>query len=163
MSRRRWSLDVFSRPDEGRILGGVCVALSDRLGIDVTLVRLAFMVLTLAWGLGALLYGLLWFLLPEMGEDPDQPIKQRARRNLKSMRHDMQFSAQSVSARWARLESSSWPRPLGRRWIALGMLFLGLFILLATFGAFDWISPVRALGLAIILAGASILVSMRER
>jgi phage shock protein C len=56
------------RPREGRLVAGVCVGLANYLGVDVNLVRLGFGVFTVFWGLGALIYGLAWLLLPEDGE-----------------------------------------------------------------------------------------------
>ena len=38
-------------------------------GVDVNLVRLAFGVLTVFYGLGILLYLIAWLILPEEGED----------------------------------------------------------------------------------------------
>jgi phage shock protein C len=54
---------------QGRIVAGVCAGLGAYLGIDVNLVRLAFGVLTVFYGLGILLYLVAWLILPEEGED----------------------------------------------------------------------------------------------
>ena len=55
-----------SRTD--RILGGVCGGLGEYLGIDSTLVRLFFILLTLARGAGLLVYFVLWFITPQRAE-----------------------------------------------------------------------------------------------
>lgn len=52
-----------ARSGSNRIIAGVCGGISERLGIDVTIVRVAFVVLTLAW-VGVLIYLLGWFLMP---------------------------------------------------------------------------------------------------
>ena len=54
----------FTRSDD-RWLGGVAAGLAQRLGIDPALIRSAFLLLTLAGGLGLILYGLAWILLPD--------------------------------------------------------------------------------------------------
>ena len=54
---------------EGRIVAGVCTGLARYFGVDVNLVRLAFGVLTVFYGLGILLYVAAWAILPEEGED----------------------------------------------------------------------------------------------
>jgi phage shock protein C len=54
---------------QGRIVAGVCAGLGTYLGVDVNLVRLAFGVLTVFYGLGILLYLIAWLILPEEGED----------------------------------------------------------------------------------------------
>ena len=56
------------RPREGRLVAGVCAGLANYFGVDVNLVRLGFGVFTVFWGLGALIYGLGWLVLPEDGE-----------------------------------------------------------------------------------------------
>ena len=57
------------RVREGRIVAGVCTGLARYFGVDVNLVRLAFGVLTVFYGLGLLLYVAAWAILPEEGED----------------------------------------------------------------------------------------------
>ena len=54
---------------QGRIVAGVCAGLGVYFGVDVNLVRLAFGVLTVFYGLGILLYLIAWLILPEEGED----------------------------------------------------------------------------------------------
>ena len=55
-----------SRTD--RMLSGVCGGLGQYLGIDSTLVRLIFVLLTLGQGIGALVYLALWLIVPLEGE-----------------------------------------------------------------------------------------------
>ena len=59
---------LLLRPRKGRLVAGVCVGLADYFGVDVSLVRLGFGVFTVFWGLGALIYGIAWLVLPEEGE-----------------------------------------------------------------------------------------------
>jgi len=54
---------------QGRMLLGVCSRLASRYEIPVTLVRLAFILLTFFHGFGVLLYLALWALLPGWGPD----------------------------------------------------------------------------------------------
>ncbi len=49
---------------EGRMLGGVCIGIARFFGWDVTLVRIAFVALTFAGWIGAIIYVALWFILP---------------------------------------------------------------------------------------------------
>jgi phage shock protein C len=59
---------LLLRPRKGRLVAGVCVGLADYFGVDVNLVRLGFGIFTVFWGLGLLIYGLAWLVLPEEGE-----------------------------------------------------------------------------------------------
>ena len=54
-----------ARPLSGRIIAGVARGLAEHLNLPVWLVRLAFVVLTLAGGLGIVLYGAFWVVLPQ--------------------------------------------------------------------------------------------------
>jgi len=56
----------------GKMLLGVCSRLASRYQIPVTVVRLAFVLLTLFHGFGILLYLILWAIMPGLseGEEP---------------------------------------------------------------------------------------------
>lgn len=58
---------TLSRPHDGRVIAGVAAGIADYLGVDPTLVRLAFAVLTLVGGAGIPLYLAGWLLMPEAG------------------------------------------------------------------------------------------------
>src|SRR4051794_2109450 len=55
----------IARPAEGRWIGGVAAGLARRWNVDPLLVRGLFVALTIVSGVGLLLYGLAWALLPE--------------------------------------------------------------------------------------------------
>jgi len=50
----------FGRRDDDRVLAGVCGGVASSLGVDATLIRLAFALLALAGGAGIVLYFALW-------------------------------------------------------------------------------------------------------
>ncbi|MCX6799310.1 MAG: PspC domain-containing protein [Candidatus Diapherotrites archaeon] len=52
------------RSGNEKILGGVCGGLAEYFGIDPVLVRLAWVLLSLAWGTGILLYIICWIIIP---------------------------------------------------------------------------------------------------
>jgi len=57
------------RPRDGRVVAGVCAGLAAYFGVDPTLVRLAFALLTVFGGIGILLYLCAWIVIPEEGGD----------------------------------------------------------------------------------------------
>src|SRR5437879_6786213 len=59
----------LTRREKGRVVAGVAAGLGDTLAVDANVVRCGFLVLTLAGGLGAVLYGAGWLLM-RVG-DPD--------------------------------------------------------------------------------------------
>lgn len=52
------------RVQQDQMIAGVCTGLAQYFAFDVTLVRLAFVLVTLAGGSGVLLYIILWAVLP---------------------------------------------------------------------------------------------------
>lgn len=160
--RDRWAwVREVERPVEGRLLAGVCAALARRLTLDVTLLRLAFLVLALGSGLGLVLYLVLWVLLPNEDAQGSSRYSYRelVRHNLLGLGDDIRRSAHVARGAWARTEESGsgWPRPLSRRWIAIGLICGGLLIFLYSLGVFAWLGPGRTLGLAIMAIGAAVL------
>ena len=66
--------DPYRRPPlrrayQGRMLAGVCAGLADYLGVDTTIVRVAFAVFTFLGGAGIPAYLACLLLIPEEGSD----------------------------------------------------------------------------------------------
>ena len=60
---------ALRRPFQGRMLAGVAAGLARYLGVEETIVRLAFVILTVAGGAGIPLYLAGLLLIPEEGSD----------------------------------------------------------------------------------------------
>jgi len=60
---------ALRRPFEDRMLAGVAAGLARYFGVDVTIVRIAFVVLTVVGGAGIPLYLAGLLLIPEEGSD----------------------------------------------------------------------------------------------
>jgi phage shock protein C len=58
------------RPVNGRVLAGVCAGLANWIGLDVTLVRIIFLILGFITGSGLLIYLVLWVVMPSSEESP---------------------------------------------------------------------------------------------
>jgi phage shock protein PspC (stress-responsive transcriptional regulator) len=56
------------RRRDDKVIAGVCGGIADHFAIDVTLVRVATVVLTFVGGAGLLLYGVAWVMVPEEGQ-----------------------------------------------------------------------------------------------
>lgn len=61
------------RGSGGRVLAGVARGLADHLGVDVLVVRLAFVLLALSGGAGVVAYGLFWVFAPQNPYESDRP------------------------------------------------------------------------------------------
>lgn len=66
---RRHLRGPIRRSADVRVLAGVCGGLSRATGVDVTIVRIAFVLLALGSGVGVLAYALAWLLIPLEGEE----------------------------------------------------------------------------------------------
>jgi phage shock protein PspC (stress-responsive transcriptional regulator) len=67
-----------------RVIAGVCGGLGRHLGIDPVLLRVAFIILALANGLGLIAYVVAWVAIPEEGADqpaapPPEPRRETGR------------------------------------------------------------------------------------
>lgn len=60
-----WLRSLGIRRGENRWIGGVASGIADRIGIDPVIVRGLFILFVVFGGVGVLLYGLAWALLPE--------------------------------------------------------------------------------------------------
>ncbi|HEV7460508.1 MAG TPA: PspC domain-containing protein [Solirubrobacteraceae bacterium] len=70
---------LWRDPEHG-LVAGVCAGLAERIGVDPLLLRAAFVAATAAGGVGIVAYGVLWLLLPAVGEDraPLRGLRKRA-------------------------------------------------------------------------------------
>ena len=72
----------LSRSKRDKLIGGVCGGLASYFNIDPIIVRIALILITMAWGAGIIVYLLLWAILPE-GDDSSPVVKRRLYRNPK--------------------------------------------------------------------------------
>ena len=56
------------RSGKDKILGGVCGGVADYFGWDPTLVRIAWVIISLIYGAGVLLYLVCWAIMPLKGK-----------------------------------------------------------------------------------------------
>ena len=93
----------LARPRQGRIVAGVAQGFANRYDVPVLLIRVIFVLLTFAGGLGVALYAAGWFLIRSVdeAETPAQRI----------------FSGASTT----------------RSWLGIGLVFLAILILLDNF------------------------------
>jgi len=57
------------RSIDDRVLAGVCGGLASYLEVEAAWVRVGMVAATLFWGVGLIIYALLWITLPEQPED----------------------------------------------------------------------------------------------
>ena len=118
---------VVRRSRTERVIAGVCGGLGRHLGVDPVLLRIAFIILALANGLGVIAYVVAWVAIPE--ERPGQPL------------------APAAETR----------RETGRLVIGGSLIVLGLVLLLdrlaPSLDELFWPVAVVAVGIAVMLVG----------
>ncbi len=128
----------LARSDQDRRLAGVCGGIATYLSIDPMLVRIAFLILAFASGIGLPIYFILWVIMPNEA-DVDQPGKIVLHDNFEDM-------GKTVTTGVNRLSK---PGTIGTVLIALGGYFL-----LAELGILAGISSGVIWSILIIGAGA---------
>lgn len=127
-------------------LGGVCIGLAEYFTVDVSLIRLAFVLLTLMNGLGIMAYFVMWLVVPLKGKayESDNIISD----NLKEMGTQMNNTLSSFT------KSESSAVLLAIVLIGIGLMFLLNEFLPALSLSVTW--PVVA-----IIAGLYLLLRKR--
>jgi phage shock protein C len=64
-TRRMATYRTLVRPKQGRVLGGVALAIANRFGWDVTVTRVLTALAVVFTGVGLVLYIVLWIVIPE--------------------------------------------------------------------------------------------------
>jgi phage shock protein PspC (stress-responsive transcriptional regulator) len=139
------------RSSTDKMLGGVCSGLGTYLRIDVTIVRLFFVVLTMAGGFGPLLYLILWIVLPVeghvfQGKTPEfdgEDFKDRAG----MVRDDFVNAVRS-------------PNQNTIRFIGIALVLAGGFMILKQFNIswLSWLNSGVVWAALILIAGIALLV-----
>ena len=114
------------RSETDRMVAGVCGGLATYLGVDPVLVRLAFVILLLASGVGLAIYGILWLVMPTESRVPPEI-------------RIMDEGASDPSAYKARFGQSAT--------VGIVLILLGAFLMLGHWGgAPSYIWPVILIG-----------------
>ena len=71
---------LYKRLGRGRMISGVCLGIAEATGVDVSIIRIAFVVLLLAEGVGFWLYFLLAFTMAIHPDDRQHLLRFRLRR-----------------------------------------------------------------------------------
>lgn len=135
-----------------RVLFGVCGGLGDYFAVDPVLVRVAFVVLTLANGLGLLVYLILAIVLPK-----DEPRDDEVANLEADDAADTEGRQRTVRRRRAA-------NPAQRR-NGLGLLLVvgGLILLLANLNVLWWLNWSTLWPLLLIAIGAAIILTHMRR
>lgn len=134
------------RDPDDRVLSGVCAGLGHYFGINALWVRIAFLVIFFASGIGLIPYIILWIIMPKAVSSSDKLAMKGKPVNLNTLRDNVKSEIESKSGSGVDFINQLL-QYTGKAIIALGkifLIFLG-FILLMT-----GIGMIIALGLSFI-------------
>lgn len=127
------SAEKLTRSESDKMIAGVCGGIATYIGVDPVIVRLLFLLLAFASGIGLFLYMVLWFVMPEENLED-------------SIYLDGEPAPQTNPE-----DQSTQMRTIGTL-----LLLFGGFFLLQQIGIFNWISagifwPVVLIGVGVYL------------
>jgi len=141
-----------SRTD--KMLGGVCGGLGQYLGIDSTLVRLFFVLLALANGVGVLIYLVMWLIVPREGQAEEATTEETIRAGADEIAERAQAMGDEVR------EAVRGSHPQAGLIIGAALIVLGAYFLLQNLN-FPWLWWLRfgfLWPVLLIVAGLALLL-----
>jgi phage shock protein C len=126
------------RSDTDRFFVGVCGGIAAYLGVDSVFVRLAFIMLALASGIGVLLYLVLLFVMPSEATLDATPSK-IVQENIDQFGNDVGSGVKRVRQ-----------HPQGPVMAAGILILMGIYLLMDSFGLMNWLNGTVIVALAFI-------------
>jgi phage shock protein C len=137
------------RSDTDKMIAGVCGGIANYLGVDSLFVRLAFLLLLFASGVGFLLYLILMVIMPNEGRFYDSSSR--------IVQDNLDEYGNEISSNMKRVRR----HPQGPSIAAALLIIMGVYLLFNNFG---WIAYVGSgVFWALILIAAGIYMLVRRR
>lgn len=114
----------LTRQHDGRIFGGVAVGLARYFNVDVTIVRIIFLILTLFNLFGVIAYVVMWLIMPDAEHTSGDP-RDSLRANVDDFTSQAQQYGQQLSDRFGGIEGGQSRVLIGGVLVAVGgLIFL---------------------------------------
>ena len=141
------------RSNSDKMIGGVCGGVARYLRMDTTLVRLFFVLLAIADGVGVLIYLILWLVMPSEEHVSDGNLEDYIRTGAGEMAGRAQELAQD--ARRAVIA----PHPQTNMIIGVALIILGSFWLVDALPIswLHWLNSNTLWAILLIVGGAALL------
>lgn len=126
----------MTRSTTDKVIGGVCGGLGQYFNVDPVFVRLGFVFMTLATGLGVLLYAALWLVLPSSGgraifDQAMNSVQQVGQQVSQSMNAQPRFDSQTGLPLAQPRNEPGRNQKLGVVLVGIGILMLASFLNIA--------------------------------
>jgi phage shock protein C len=145
------------RSEKNKILGGICGGLGEYFGIDPTIIRIIFVLLTIFGGSGILIYLVLWMILPS--ESQTEFNKDHIKNNMNEVKEKVQQFAHDIRK---GAKDGQVNQPEQRNWLAFIVILLGVIFLLNNFGFGDLINIGKLWPLILVALGVSIIMKRKN-
>jgi phage shock protein C len=132
------------RSESDKMMAGVCGGIAAYLGMDSVLVRLAFVVLLFASGIGIPIYVILWIIMPSESAT-DKTGSEVIQQNIRDMTEKVSSSVNRVGRTGT---------------VGILLILFGAYFLLNQFGWLDW---ANGLLWPLIIIGAGVYMMARRR
>lgn len=148
----------FYRSNLDRMVGGVCGGIARYLNLDSTLVRLFFVLLTLADGIGAVIYFVLWIIMPDEVQVSGGSADDFVHTNAQEISERAQEIAQDIR------RAATTPHPQTNLIIGAALIILGGFWLADNLNIawLHWLSLDMIWGV-LLIAGGIVMLTRRPK
>ena len=168
------------RSESDRMVAGVCGGLAQYFRVDTVWIRLAFVLLAFAQGLGIIAYAVLWVLVPRrsrLSAPTEEVIKEdvaylkervkemeeRARAAFRGEKAPAQSPPEEAQPSASAPEEVSPSRQRSLFLVGLILILVGALLVLNNFTLLWWVDLVKLWPLALIAVGVVLLLSRRSR
>jgi phage shock protein C len=138
------------RSSSNKMLGGVCAGLADYLDLDPTLVRLFFVILMLASGVGVWVYLILWIVLPRSDHPEENAVSMSA--------DEIANRAKQMGSEMG--EAIRRPNKNAGMFIGIGLVVVGAFLFIDQLHIqwLQWFRSDMLWAILLVVGGAALLV-----
>jgi phage shock protein C len=155
-------MERLYRSSTQRMLGGVCGGLGEYFNIDPTLVRIVYILVTIATGLllGIGLYIVLWLIVPSEAS-VGKSLRESMRENVDEMAQSARDITNGVQATLRRSPNEGARRIEPAALAGLILVAIGVLFLLANLDLLGWLRWARFWPLILIVIGLLLLLRRR--
>jgi phage shock protein C len=154
----------LGRSRDDRLIAGVCGGLGDYLNVDPVWLRLFFVLLLFAWGIGLWAYLILWLIVPEEGQQTASPAD-----TVQANVQEMADRAREIGNSVQRGLPESWQRSpkedggagpaTGPFVLGIVLVLLGVFLIFNQLDLFAWLRWDVLFALLLVFVGGVLLLS----
>lgn len=147
------------RSQTDKILAGVCGGLAEYFGVDSTIVRLLFILVVALGGSGALLYAILWLVMPRGPKEEALITEEKIKDFAGELKDKAQELKEEMTKRRHGADGHHHRTGGGRHFFGWFLLVLGVAFLANNFVPSWMRSPMIKLWPLILIAGAVLLIA----